>query len=220
MPKAKRIQKKQAQEHPRVHLRIGEKKYSVSYEQAFACAHVLLVDEKYRNAESIFETLLRLRPHDSQVMVFLAQCAFVLSGEKAAGKMLQTAFAGARDPSAQEILAAFSYWKLGLLANAVQEMENLAKRHGKIPAVSLLLGDMLYRAHRFDEAAESWEMAAKGDKENGSVAQAAHKLLQHIEKKRPGRTGRETSGNTLATGDRPGFLHNLVQAALRLFTRR
>jgi tetratricopeptide (TPR) repeat protein len=120
-------------------------------------------------------------PRNRQVRTMLARCELGLKREQECRLLLKTVFQGRDACVGEELFRAFVYRQFGLLANAVAEMEKLLKKHGDLPTVYFVLGNLLLQAEKREQAAGCYRKAIELDTRTGAVAASARRKLQKIE---------------------------------------
>jgi lipopolysaccharide biosynthesis regulator YciM len=157
----------------------GEKSMEFTFEKTFAYGHTCLKAKEYAAAARIFKTLLQAQNVDCSVMVMLALCEAKLGHTEECQKILQDVFEGKDEPLAEKLHFAFGHYNSGMPPEVVEELVEIMTERTDLPAVNLIVGDLLRTTKQWDRAAACWQAAIKRD-DRGEVAMTARRELARL----------------------------------------
>lgn len=110
----------------------------------------------------------------------LACCKAGLNRYSSCNKLLRTLFAAEGSPVAERLHTAFVYRNLGLRADAIRELTQVAQNRPDLPTVCLLLGDLYEAIGQKQRAIQCWRLAIQRDDPGGAVALVARQGLSAL----------------------------------------
>ena len=160
-----------------LNIRAAGKKYSLDFRQAFRFGYTLLRTRKFKDAASVFEAMTHLGGHDYLATIMLAYCKAGLKDYAASNALLCQVFADDEKSKADQLHTAFVYLSVGMWTDAIEELTKLARQCPDLPAICLLLGDVLASQGRRTKAILCWRLAVARDHDDGAVAAVARQLV-------------------------------------------
>ena len=170
----------------KVAIVIKGRKRVLSYDDALSYAHTLCCAGRFREADQLFDGLVRMRPRDVHAKIIRARCLAGLERFGECKNTLEEIFAERQAPVAKKLHAAFVFMQLGILSSAVEELSLLTKEHPDLPTAWLFLGDALASTKKFEKAESCWKVAISKDEKAGSVARVARRQLAKLRQARAG----------------------------------
>lgn len=165
------------------HFRIGGKLFDMSYQQAFAYGHRLVLRSQFDVAAKIFEKLTEVTDRGPRAGIMLAICLAGLGDYKSSHAVLERAFLDEESVLAAELQDIMVMARMGFKRDALKDLVALVNSHKELPTLCLWLGDMLEAKQQLDQAIQCWKLAVKRDRPGGAVALSADKQLRRYGKK-------------------------------------
>lgn len=166
-----------------VQVQLGPRTYSLSLSKAFSIAHEFIRRKQYKAASQVCRALVQSRHLGPRAVIMLARCKAGLNSYSSCNKLLRTLFTAEDSPVAERLHTAFVYHHLGLRADAIRELTQVAHDRPDLPTVCLLLGDLYAAAGRKDRAMHCWQLAVQRDHHGGAVAHEARRGLSTLGRK-------------------------------------
>jgi hypothetical protein len=164
-------------------IHVNNRVVRATYEQAFAYGHHLLENGHPELAEEVYESLSEACREDRRPRLMLARCKAEKEHFGACMEILEAIFEDEEEPLVQEFQTAFVFRRVGMLDEAVREVNRIVKQHKDLPTACLFLGDMLASSGKFRSAERCWRIAMQRDEPNGAVATTAEKQIQELRKR-------------------------------------
>ena len=120
-----------------------------------------------------------------RAQIMLARCEAAKSSFAGCREALATVFHGERQTVADELKGAFVFCSLGMRADALRTILELASCYPEYPTNCLLLGDIFRADGNAAKAKKCWQLAVKRDRLRGALAMAAKRQLERLAKRRP-----------------------------------
>lgn len=113
--------------------------------------------------------------------IMLAYCRAGLRDYGGSSVLLYESFPDGEWEKAERLHTAFVYLSVGMWADAVEELRNVARQCPDLPEICLLLGDLLMIHGRRTEAINCWRLAIARDRSSGAVAAVArHRISSQM----------------------------------------
>lgn len=117
--------------------------------------------------------MIRARVEDPRLAIVWAGCKAGLHDYPECNRIIQAVFAGAKAGLSARLRAARIYRELGMRSHALRELHAIACENQDLPAVCLLLGDILSSLGEHKKAALCRRLAVESGCPEGSLA-ASH----------------------------------------------
>ena len=160
-----------------LNVRAAGKTYSLDFRQAFRFGYTLLRTRKFKDACHVFEAMTHSEAPGPLARIMLAYCKAGLKDYATSNALLCQVFADDEKAKADQLHTAFVYLSVGMWADAIEELTKLARQCPDLPAICLLLGDMLASQGRRTKAILCWRLAVARDHDDGAVAAVARQLV-------------------------------------------
>jgi hypothetical protein len=157
---------------------INGKTQRLSYNKAFILGCALLEKGQASDAAKLFEHMEEFVDRGPRAFVMQAFCEVAAMRFEKAGQPLATAFEGDDQKIAESLQAAFISYHVGIRQDAIKAMTELVNTHRELPALCLLLGNMLHASGKLSIARKCWSLAVHRDCTGGAVAAAAMRQLR------------------------------------------
>jgi hypothetical protein len=161
----------------RLKVRVAGKTYSLDLQQAFHFGYMLVRQRRYRRATQVFDAMAHSGRSNTLATIMLAYCKALLKDYEATQDLLIAAFPGNRITVAEQLHTAFVYVSLGMWADAVAALSEVARQYDDLPIVCLLLGDLLASQGTRADAITCWRLAVARDHKDGAVASFVRQLV-------------------------------------------
>lgn len=159
------------------HVTRNGRELTMSYQQLFDAGYRLLLKGQYSESSRVFELLSRVSDRGPRAHLLLAFCQAQLRNYTACSQTLAQAFEGNHSNLEAKLHGAFVFWACGLFVDARVEMEAVIEEAPNLPALSLLLGDLLARAGNQIQPPRLWRLAVQNDRRDGAVGLIARREL-------------------------------------------
>ena len=160
-----------------LNVRAAGKTYGLDFRQAFRFGYTLLRTRRFKDACRVFEGMMHSKTPDPLATIMLAYCKAGLKDYAANNALLCQVFGDDEKAKADQLHAAFVYLSVGMWTDAIVELTTLERQCPDLPAICLLLGDVLAYQGRRTEAIVCWRLAAARDHDGGAVAAVARQLV-------------------------------------------
>jgi thioredoxin-like negative regulator of GroEL len=173
-----------ANEH-RLTVRVEGKTYNVDFRQAFRVGYALARTGRYEDAVRLFEAMAHSGTPSRSVTIMLAFCKAGLKDYRGSKDLLSAEFPDNQKAEADQLHTAFVFLSVGMWADGIEELIEVARRHPDLPTVCLLLGEALLARGKQTKAILCWRLATARDRADGAVAMVARHLISAHLKPRP-----------------------------------
>lgn len=158
-------------------IRAAGKAYSLDFRQAFRMGYKLARTRKFRDAAEVFEELRPFDDCEHSATIMLAYCKAGLRDFATSYTLLNAVFSDDQEDKADQLHTAFAYLSVGMWADAIEELVDLARQCPNLPAASLLLGDAFLVQKQHDKAVSCWQLVVERGRNGGAVAAVAQQLI-------------------------------------------